>query len=85
MDLAWWTRQLGTPISRFITSRLWGHPKNLVYETLLDSDEDLVARISEIFARALEMPGIFERVRHSLNRRCQPFIVTGGRNFKQFL
>ena len=31
------------------------------------------------------MPGIFERVRQSLQRRCQACIDTGGRNFEHLL
>ncbi|GFW86295.1 hypothetical protein TNCV_4330791 [Trichonephila clavipes] len=45
---------------------LWGHLKILVYATPLDSDEDLVARISEVTARVCEIPGKFVRVRQSL-------------------
>lgn len=64
---------------------LWGHLKHLVYETPVDSDEDLVARISVAAACVREIPGIFERVRQSLHRRCQACIHTGGRNFEQLL
>ena len=39
---------------------LWDHLNNLVYEIPLNSDEDLVARISEAAARVCEIPGIFE-------------------------
>ncbi|GFY35768.1 uncharacterized protein TNCV_4841451 [Trichonephila clavipes] len=55
----------------------WGHLINIVYVILVDSDEDLVARISETAAREREIPGIFERVRQSLHRRCHACIATG--------
>lgn len=64
---------------------LWGYLKSIVYETPLDSDEDLVARLSEAAARVREIPGIFERVRQSFHRRCQACISVGGRNFEQLL
>ncbi|CAL1283080.1 unnamed protein product, partial [Larinioides sclopetarius] len=62
-----------------------GHLKHLVYETPVDSVEDLVARLSVAAAGVREIPGIFERVRQSLHRRCQECIDTGGRNFEQLL
>ncbi|GBL94128.1 hypothetical protein AVEN_185079-1 [Araneus ventricosus] len=49
---------------------LWGHLKSLVYATPVDSNEDLVARISIANARAREIPDIFESERQSLHRRC---------------
>ncbi|GFS62516.1 uncharacterized protein TNCV_1262951 [Trichonephila clavipes] len=64
---------------------LWGHLKNLVYATPFDSDENLVARISEATARVREIPGIFDRVRQSLHRHCHACITTSGRNFEQLL
>nr|XP_042901341.1 uncharacterized protein LOC122269952 [Parasteatoda tepidariorum] len=63
---------------------LWGHLKHLVYETPVDSDEDLVARISAA-AGVREIPGIFERVRQSLHRRCQACIASGGHKFAHLL
>ena len=45
---------------------LWGDLKNLI------------ALISEAVARVREIPGIFERVRQSIHRRCQVWITTGG-------
>ncbi|GBM99322.1 hypothetical protein AVEN_264626-1 [Araneus ventricosus] len=64
---------------------LWGDLKSLVYATLVDSDEDIVDRISAAAARVREIPGIFESVRRSLHRRCQACISVGGRNFEQLL
>ncbi|GBM27685.1 hypothetical protein AVEN_95348-1 [Araneus ventricosus] len=64
---------------------LWGHLKSLVYATPVDSDEDLVARISVAAASMREIPGIFESERQALHRRCQACITVGGRNFEQLL
>ncbi|GBO28251.1 hypothetical protein AVEN_44638-1 [Araneus ventricosus] len=46
---------------------LWEHLKSLVYANPVDSEEDLVARISIAAARVREIPGIFESVRQSLH------------------
>ena len=40
-----------------------GHSKNLVYESPLDSHEDVVVGIPEAAALVRETPGIFERLR----------------------
>ncbi|GFV71353.1 hypothetical protein TNCV_3133441 [Trichonephila clavipes] len=50
--------------------------------TPLDSDEDLVARISEASARVREMLGLFERVHQPPHQRCQACIATGGRHLE---
>ena len=44
--------------------------KSVVYETDIDSEEDLVARIVSAAAEVRETPGIFGRVRQSMARRC---------------
>ncbi|GFX23247.1 uncharacterized protein TNCV_4560291 [Trichonephila clavipes] len=90
LSVTFWTRGIGPggpvpwpPHSPDLSSLgyfLWGHLKNLVYETPLDSDEDGVVRISEVAARVREIPGIPQRARQSLHRRC---IAIGGRNFVQ--
>ncbi|GFX45712.1 uncharacterized protein TNCV_1422961 [Trichonephila clavipes] len=72
-----------SPDSSNLDYFLWGNLKNLVYATSIDSDEDLVDRISEGAARMREIPDIFERVHQSLHRRCQACIATRGRNFEQ--
>lgn len=64
---------------------LWGHLKSLVYESPIDSDEDLVARISVAAGTIRETPDMFENVRQSLYRRCNACITACGRSFEQFL
>ncbi|GBN02140.1 hypothetical protein AVEN_124771-1 [Araneus ventricosus] len=49
----------------------WGHMKSLVYETPVDSAEELVARIVVTADEINTTPGIFERVRQSFLRRCE--------------
>ncbi|GBM29915.1 hypothetical protein AVEN_111224-1 [Araneus ventricosus] len=45
--------------------------KSLVYETPVDSAEDLVATIVVAADKINTTPGIFERVRQSFLRRCE--------------
>lgn len=47
-----------TPLDFF----LWGHMKSLVYETPVDSEEQLVARILAAAQDVQNRPGIFERI-----------------------
>lgn len=70
-----------TPLDFF----LWGHMKALVYETPVVSQEDLVARVAAAAYDIQHRPGIFERVRENMTRRCHACIESGGRNFEQFL
>ena len=45
---------------------LWGHMKQLVYETIVESQEDLVTRINVAVGTVADMPGISERTRESM-------------------
>ena len=58
---------------------------DLVYETVVETEEDLVARITVAAGTIVDMPGIFERTRQSMVRRCTACIQTNGRAFEQFL
>ncbi|KAJ4434862.1 hypothetical protein ANN_23433 [Periplaneta americana] len=64
---------------------LWGHMKQLVYETVVETEEDLAARITVAADAIADMPGIFERTRQSMVRRCTACIQANGRAFEQFL
>jgi hypothetical protein len=70
-----------TPLDFFF----WGHMKSLVYDTPVESEEELVARIAVASGDIAAMPGIFERVRQSCARRCRNCIDVGGRHFEQLL
>ena len=64
---------------------IWGEMKCLVYETAIDTPEELVARVAEAAAIIRETPGCFERVRQSFSRRYQLCINVNGRYFQQQL
>ena len=51
-----------TPLDFFC----WGHMKSLVYETPVETQQDLVARIQVAAGIIRDMPGIFPRVRHHI-------------------
>ncbi|GBO14990.1 hypothetical protein AVEN_77152-1 [Araneus ventricosus] len=68
-----------------LDSFLWDHLKSLAYESHVDSDEDLVARISVAAVDVREMPGVFKKVSCSLRRRCNACITAAGRSLEQFL
>ena len=50
---------------------LWLFLKELVYETPVEKPEDLVGRIIEVAGCVRDTPGIFEKVRNSMQCRCQ--------------
>lgn len=64
---------------------VWGHLKSLVYETPVQNEMDLIARIVAAADNLRTMPGVFQRMRISGRRRCGICIDHGGRNFEQFL
>lgn len=64
---------------------VWGHIKTIVYETPVDTVEELVARIILAFDDLRDRPQIFRRIRRSIIRRYMLCVNNGGRNFEQFL
>ncbi|GBO26380.1 hypothetical protein AVEN_212084-1 [Araneus ventricosus] len=50
---------------------LWGYVKSLVYETPVNSAEDLVALIVAAAGEVRDTPGIFANIRSSMRRRCE--------------
>jgi hypothetical protein len=64
---------------------LWGHIKSLVYETPVETQGELIARILAACLVVRQTPGIFERVRQNFLRRCTTCIEAGGRHFEQLL
>lgn len=64
---------------------VWGHLQSLVYETPVDTADDLVARIAVAAGAIQDTPDVFHRVRESLRRRCQLCRTTGGRHFEHLL
>ena len=57
----------------------------MVFEIVMETEENLVAKINVAAGTIADMPGIFERTRQSLVRRCTVCIQTNGRAFEQFL
>ena len=59
--------------------------KSLLYQSPVDSIEGLAARIIVAADKISATPGIFERVRQSIIRRCKLCNTTLGRHFEQLL
>jgi hypothetical protein len=64
---------------------LWGHIKTIVYDTPVATVEVLRNRIIAACEKKLNTPGIFERLRQSMRRRCEACIEAKGNHFQQFL
>ena len=58
---------------------------DLVYETVVETEEDLVTRITVAASTIANMPGIFERTRQSMVWQYISCIQANGRAFEQFL
>lgn len=64
---------------------LWGHLKTLVYNSPIDTIEELELRISNGIEMIKQTPGIFERVRRSMRRRLNACIENNGGHFEHHL
>ncbi|KAJ4439433.1 hypothetical protein ANN_07557 [Periplaneta americana] len=80
--VAWSAR---SPDMNPVDSCVWGHSKSIVYETPMDTTEELVARIILSFDDLRNRPQIFRKIRRSIKRRYTLCSNSGGRNFEQFL
>jgi hypothetical protein len=56
-----------------------------VYETPVETQYDLVARIAVAAGTIREMAGIFQRVQNNIAKRCRTCNEVGGRHFEQLL
>ncbi|GFV56427.1 uncharacterized protein TNCV_1709771 [Trichonephila clavipes] len=63
----------------------WGQMKSLVYETPVNSAEELVARISAAAGEIRNTLEMLSNVRRSMKRRCEARITCGGRQFEHLL
>ncbi|GFW05831.1 uncharacterized protein TNCV_603031 [Trichonephila clavipes] len=63
----------------------WGQMKSLVYETPVNSAEELVARISATAGEIRNTPEMLSNVRRSMKRRCEACITCGGCQFEHLL
>ena len=64
---------------------LWEEMKRLVYETPLDTEEELVILVSAVEMIIFETPDIFEHTRQSLICRCHLCVEVNGERFQQQL
>ncbi|KAJ8866317.1 hypothetical protein PR048_032160 [Dryococelus australis] len=62
---------------------LWSHMKGHIYETPVNSEEDLLAQI--IAAADLKLPGIGDRVYQNMVRRYRVCVEVAGRHIEPFL
>ncbi|KAI5735923.1 hypothetical protein M8J77_024267 [Diaphorina citri] len=62
-----------------------GFIKDLIYETSVESEEDLIGRIVPAFGFFVETRNIFRNIRKSMRRRCNLCIEHEGRQYQQFL
>ncbi|KAI5731573.1 hypothetical protein M8J77_012532 [Diaphorina citri] len=60
---------------------VWGFIKDLIYETPVESEEDLIGRIVAAFGFFVET----RNIRKSMRRRCNLCIEHEGRQCQQFL
>ncbi|GFY16165.1 transposase-like protein [Trichonephila clavipes] len=63
----------------------WGQMKSLVFETPVNSTEELVVRISAAAGEIRNTPEMLSNVRRSMKRRCEACITCGGRQFEHLL
>ncbi|GFV90538.1 uncharacterized protein TNCV_2222541 [Trichonephila clavipes] len=78
---------MASTITRYVSIGffLWGFLKGLVYETPVATPEDLVGRVIEAAGCVRDTPGIIEKVRCSMQRRCQACLDASGKNFEHLL
>jgi hypothetical protein len=59
--------------------------KTLMHSSPVDSEDNLIFRIVETATTVQQKPGIFERTRKSVLRRCLLCTGAGGRTFGHLL
>lgn len=64
---------------------LWGHLKTLVYNSQIDTVDELRLKILNGIETIRQTPGIFERVRQSFRRRLDACIENNGGHFEHHL
>ncbi|GFX11883.1 transposable element Tcb1 transposase [Trichonephila clavipes] len=83
-----WFQQDGAPFHYGRRGTIWtvhfqtGVMQSLVHDTPVNSEMDLVVRISITAATIRETPGIFEQVCQSMSRRCRACINAKGCSYK---
>lgn len=64
---------------------LWGHLKSLVYSSPVNDVDTLRNRLVAGCETIRSAPGIWERVRQSMSRRCEACITARGEQFEHLL
>nr|CAI5842924.1 unnamed protein product [Callosobruchus analis] len=64
---------------------LWGYMKSLVYDAIVESEEELIGRIYAAAAIIQSDPTLFCRTRYSMHKRCRQCIQVNGQHFEQLL
>ena len=59
--------------------------KTLFYDIPVDIAEELVVRVAVAAGKIRDMSGVFQSDRISMHRKCEVYIVVGGRNFENLL
>lgn len=64
----------------------WGKMKSLVYETEVETEEDLIARVVAAAGEISDKPEVLEQVvNEEMLRRCRGCVQSNGGHFEQFL
>ena len=71
--------------SWFHSISFFGHMKTLIFSTPVQSEEDLVAKITAASGDISVIPRLFHNIRQSLRWKYHKYIDVGGGNFEQFL
>lgn len=69
------------PIDFFV----WGFMKSLVYETIVETEEDLIARIQAAAVHMQSNPELFSKTRFAMRKRCRMCMEVNGQNFEHLL
>nr|CAH7764637.1 unnamed protein product [Callosobruchus chinensis] len=64
---------------------LWGYMKSLVYDAIVESEEELIGRIHAAAANIQSDSTLFCRTRYSMHKRCRQCIQVNGQHFEQLL
>lgn len=64
---------------------LWGHLKSIVYEIPVDSDVELIARLTITAGDLQDLAGVYANIRCSMRQRYEACIVVGSRSLQYLL
>ncbi|EZA53815.1 hypothetical protein X777_06631 [Ooceraea biroi] len=77
--------KLSTFVNVISTPTESNNVKSLIYETPVLGEEDLLARVMAACEHVQTIPGIFHRIRESMNRRCHLCIEENSQQFEHLL